>query len=237
MKISICDDNENARDALEKMVQTCVRESEDIKAFSCAKDLMDDYNENGQGDIIFMDIKLKEDDGIQVAKLMQEVYPGVKIIFITGDVTQSENIFAARPTGFLIKPVTLEKVRESIRKAIEQIKAEKNYYITLQSKKGIVKFLSSDIYYVESIKRTVKIYEKKGVQTIYMKLDDFMEAASGVFLRCHKSYAVCMDKIKCFSAKEIELCDGKKVPVSRARYKAARAIFWEFCKTGTEFVE
>ena len=70
-------------------------------------------------DLILTDIKIPYINGIELSKMIREVYPLVKIIIITG---YNEFDFAKEAAnlgviGFISKPVTLENIRELLEKA------------------------------------------------------------------------------------------------------------------------
>ena len=61
--------------------------------------------------------------------------------------------------------------------------------------------------------------------TVYMKMDELEKILPEYFLRCHKSYIVNMNQILSLSSEGIVLESGKKLPVSRAKYREAKRRF------------
>jgi len=77
-------------------------------------------------DLILTDIRIPYIDGIELSKMVREVYPLVKIIIITG---YNEFDFAKEAAnlgvvGFISKPITLENIRELLIKAEESLNSE-----------------------------------------------------------------------------------------------------------------
>lgn len=79
-----------------------------------------------------------------------------------------------------------------------------------------------DVVYIESEGRYLHIYTLKEQMTIRSKLKDFLDGVEEVFLHSHQSFAVNMAYIKKFKKNEIELCNGKIVPISRSRFKSSK---------------
>ena len=73
-------------------------------------------------DIAFLDIEMYDITGIEVAKQLKELNPIVNIIFSTGYREYMEDAFELYASGYILKPVTMEKVRsqlENLRYPIE----------------------------------------------------------------------------------------------------------------------
>ena len=62
-------------------------------------------------DIAFLDIEMKETDGVTAAKKLKEFNPDINIIFATGFGSYRAAAFDLHASGYLIKPITAEDVR------------------------------------------------------------------------------------------------------------------------------
>lgn len=81
------------------------------------------YMENHTVDVVFLEIMLQKMMGIELARQMQQINPHVNIIFTS---SYSNYIYEAmseiRCSGFIVKPVTTEKIKrelEDLRHPIE----------------------------------------------------------------------------------------------------------------------
>lgn len=82
---------------------------------------------------------------------------------------------------------------------MEKIKEEDRSCLLLQSRGEIVKIKIDDIWYVESSRRNLTIYEQAKAASVLMKLSDMEKLLPEYFLRCHQSYLVNMDRIRKFT--------------------------------------
>ncbi len=231
MKVYICDDDKSVLSELEKMIRSLMKieaEEWEVQTFLSAVDLDTFTTRRGQADIILMDVCLEMENGIEAAKNMQEKYPSTQIIFITGYINAAEDIFDARPSAFLIKPVNLDKLNNALKRAMK-CKEEKEEYFTLESQHTVTKIKLKEVDFVESQKRVLHIHGEVESQQTYMKLDEFMEVAPNRFLRVHKSYAVNIDKVKHLTSDQVKLITGQTIPVSRKRYKQVKYQFLKYC--------
>ena len=81
------------------------------------------YMENHTVDVVFLDIMLRKMMGIELARQMQQINPPVNIIFTS---SYSNYMYEAmseiRCSGFIVKPVTTERIKrelENLRHPIE----------------------------------------------------------------------------------------------------------------------
>lgn len=116
------------------------------------------------------------------------------------------------------------EAREKLNTLIMQIRPS----ILVSNKGALHRIPCADILYAESNKRVVNIVGQERICTVYMKMDQLEELVEQGFVRCHKSYLVNMLYIKYFSAEGIILENGKKIPVSRAKYRNAKECIEKF---------
>ena len=65
-------------------------------------------------DVVFLDIEMQEINGIEAAKRFQVINPAINIIFTTGYSQYAPDAFLLRASGYILKPVTTEKVRKEL---------------------------------------------------------------------------------------------------------------------------
>lgn len=79
-----------------------------------------------------------------------------------------------------------------------------------------------DVIYVESEGHYLHIYMVEGKIIIRSKVKEFLDGIEEIFLHSHQSFAVNMAYIKKFGSNEIELKDGRKIPISRSKFKESK---------------
>ena len=118
IKIAICDDEQLVRDYIENILRRKYGDGIVISHYEKAESLLEAWEQaDNREDIVLMDIRLTQMDGISAAQNLQEKHHNVKIIFITGYIDYATEIFRAEPIYFLIKPVREEKLIEAVEKA------------------------------------------------------------------------------------------------------------------------
>lgn len=231
MKIGICDDNTELCNYLKEQLQEEYGSEIAVTTYFTTKELMADYEKGRDrniADILLMDIDVNGTNGIDVAKGLQERFSGLKVIFITGHIDYSTEIFRASPSNFLVKPIDRGRLVEAVGKAMEQLESEERECFIVTFKGNVFKIKARDILYFESEKRTVILHARHDNWTIYRKLDDVQEELPDYFLRCHQSYLVNMNEIKSLKPLRLELYQGAEIPVSRPKYKETKDRFLEY---------
>lgn len=230
IRLGICDDDTKIIEILSKMITEQYGEQMLIRSFHSPTEVLNFCEESGSVplDIVLIDILLKRENGIELAKRLQNMSRRIKIIFITGYLEYSADVFQIEPVYLLKKPISAIKLVEAIDKAIEKIKIEESQCITLCSKGTVFRVNVTYISYAETSNRKLLVHQNEEIISIYMKLDELEEKLGNVFLRCHHSYLVNMAFIKTFTTQEIELWDGTKIPVSRPKSAAAKERYLRY---------
>ena len=95
-----------------RMLEMAVKEARpdaDITAFSKQTDLLNEAKTNGC-DIAFLDIHMRGMNGVELAKELKAVNPKMNIIFVTGYSEYTGAAMQLHASGYIMKPVTKDKV-------------------------------------------------------------------------------------------------------------------------------
>lgn len=229
-KIAICDGNQDTLEAMRRLLAAQYGKELQVSTYPSGKELLRAWqrDERRKADIILIDVKAEEENGINAARQAQEIFGDVKVIFSTGTLEFAEEIFEANPVYLLSKPIKQDRLFEAVDRAIEQIEESEAASVTLISKSFIARVKADDIWYVESERRILTVHTHDEDIRVNMKLGDLEERLPEYFVRVHQSYLVNMKQIRVFSAKGVELADSRSIPVSRPRYAKAKEIFLQF---------
>ncbi|NLO46896.1 MAG: response regulator transcription factor [Clostridiales bacterium] len=232
LTIAICDDSPIQLESVHRMIKDLmVRENAEhsILCYSEAERLLDYLSAtDGMADIVFLDIKLPNQSGIEIAKTVNMLYPRIKIIFMTAHITYARDIFDASPTYFLLKPLSQQKLEAALEAAISAVNNEIDRTISISSKGQLYKLRLNLIEYAMSSGRIVTFFEEGRKIVIYTKMDDVVPKMGASFLRCHQSYLVNMDRIMSFDKLSLVLYSGVTIPVSKNRHTQAKATYLKY---------
>ncbi|MCQ2448026.1 MAG: response regulator [Oscillibacter sp.] len=100
---------------LEKLKRTvaAVAPDADLYAFSKAREALE-FTQTTPIDIAFLDINMRILSGMELANQIQAIYPKVNIIFCTGYAEYALDAHDLHCSGYLLKPVSEEKVADAL---------------------------------------------------------------------------------------------------------------------------
>ena len=236
MKIALCDDDKAMRDYITSLIKEVLQDTE-IAIFENGEEMCS-ANENF--DISFLDIKLQNMSGIDVARRIRETqdkYSKSKsiIIFITGYSEYVEEAFDVNAFHYLLKPIDEKKFKIVFNRAINEISSAMSYkqkYVIVKRNSVQKKILFEDIYYIESSNKKVIFHTKDGILDIYGKMDEWQEELVDSFYRCHRGYLVNMEKITAYSYDTIEVINGDSLILAQKKYPEFIKAYMRYAKSG-----
>lgn len=228
MNIFILDDEEVIVDSLGSMLKSIGSDKDNIYGYTDYRKFLEDIKTK-KCDILFIDIRLDNTNGIELIKENGIYLKGTKLIYITGYDEYIEDVFETELVYLIKKPLNEEKVEKAYLKAIEKFNKE-NKVIVVKTLKETRKVKINEIYYIESDARLVNIYLKNEVLVSYGKLSDMEEILKGNFLRTHKSYLVNLERVKSYKHNQVILDNGKVVPISRNSISKVKNEIFDYVK-------
>lgn len=112
MNIIALDDEELALEGLLDAIRAASPEAE-LHGFSYAEDVLD-YLQTHTCDVAFLDVELAGMNGVELAAQLKLQNPDVNIIFATGFSSYQGKAFDLHASGYLMKPITAEKVKKEL---------------------------------------------------------------------------------------------------------------------------
>lgn len=228
MNIFILDNEEIIVESLIGMLKNICGERVNIYGYTDYDKFLKDIKLK-KCDILFMDIRLNEANGIEFIKENVEFLKNTKLIYITGYDEYVEDVFETDLVYLIKKPLNEEKVGKAYLKAIEKINKE-NKVIVVKTLKETRKVKISEIFYIESDARLVNIHLKNEVLVSYAKLSDMEKLLKGNFLRTHKSYLVNLERVKSYKHNQLILDNGKVIPISRNSVSKVKNEIFDYVK-------
>lgn len=227
LKIAICDDIIEITSHLEDIILKISKKNlinVDIKFFFSGYDLLRYINNGNDFDLIFLDIEMKNINGIQVGNEIREFIGDndTQIVYISGTNKYAMDLFKIRPFDFLVKPLDLDKVEDVFLTYLRT--NDKNTYFSYQKGRAYNRVEIKDIMFFEGNNRKVNIVSKDGIDSFYGSINEVYENVNNIgFIYIHKSYIVNTLYIKHYMYDKIILFNDKELPISQSRRKSIRA--------------
>lgn len=112
MTVLLVDDEKILLNKLNKLVAQELPQA-DCHAFTKAQEALD-FGSRNPVDVAFLDIQMRGMDGLELARHIQEHNPKANIIFCTGFSDYALGALELNCSGYIMKPVTQEKIRSAL---------------------------------------------------------------------------------------------------------------------------
>lgn len=235
MKIAIFDDEQFYLENTEKIIRSsCTAVNAEIFTFNTSKN----FSVNTVGtaayfDIIILDIKMPEIDGITLAEYIRQRNSRVRIIYLTNYIEYATEVYNTEHTFYVLKDNAEDRLPIAINKAAEQLKSIENDIIYIKGlKDGIIRIRVDDILYIERHQRESVICTVSSNEATYENIEDIVaKIKPDIMARCHRSFCVNMRHIKKLSGSEILLDNSETLKLSRNYTKKFKEDFMRFIKS------
>ena len=233
MRIAICDDEILQLELLKHYVEKWADEegiNPSIELFKSAESFHFEWLEDSSYDIILLDIQMAELSDIELAKLIREKDKHIQIIFVTAIPDYIGEGYDVDAINYLIKPISEEKLRECLNKAINKKEIQPKS-ILVEIDGGVHRIYEDSIIHLEIKGHELFIYQKEKTIVTRRPLNEMEELLSeDEFIRPHRSYMVALKYIKRINKKDIILKNGTTIPISRGNYKEVQRRFFDYFK-------
>lgn len=203
MNIAICDDEENIRIYIRKLIQKQETFCK-ITEFSSGKELLEFQDETNaeEIDILFLDISMGDEDGMTVAKQLR---------------SQMESNF---------EQVFAQTIREY--QYLMAKKKEKPKEVLVRNGNRTRSVSADDIYYIESSNRKVTLYLRHEKIEYYDKISSLESELKPDFFRIHKGYLVNIKYVERYDRTEVKMRNGESLLISKYKYQDFVKCYLEY---------
>lgn len=187
-------------------------------------DQLRNYLKTNHLDILFLDIDLGQESGIEIATWVAKNYPDVITIFVTGHREFAVEAFEVDAIGYLVKPYDIKKLDNVMKKAMIQLeqknKQEEAQEIIITDENLKKKIDCRDILYIERRMAKSIIVTKQKEYQVYETITSLCERVGDSFMRVNQSEVVNISLISEIKGNEVYLKNGKVFTIGRTYRKA-----------------
>ena len=222
LNIAIVEDNNADAEILESYIKSYMDQDgveHHVERFSDASSFLKEYKPIF--DIIFMDIELPDDNGMNLAKKLRTIDDFTMIIFVTNMSQFAVNGYEVNAFDFIVKPVNYLTFAMKMNRAVRHLSRVKDMSVSIKTDTGTVFVSASKIKFVETQNHGVIYHLSDGAQIVSR---DAMKNVEGVlkeesgFFKCNRCYLVNLryvDKVD----SSVVVIDGNELLISRPRKK------------------
>ena len=204
-KVLIVDDEQHARDELAYLLESAGTIDKVDVACSASEALV--MLQEAPADIVFLDIRMPDLDGIQLARTLGQFSRPPAVVFVSAHEQHAVEAFAIDATDYLLKPVSMERLAATLRRiesrAIGKVDraappegAERDEeaafpFVAVEVAGKIRLIDRGEIRYVEAEGDYVRFHTYKDAYLVRKSLSSLAEQwSSEGFVRVHRSFLV-----------------------------------------------
>lgn len=196
-----------------------------ISSFSSGKDLINSYNKSEKYNILFLDIELPKENGIDIAYTVKHYFDkNVLCIFVSNYPKYMYDCFSVHPYQFIQKPITAAIIEKLMSDIISDIDEQSIYITIIDDTEKKYTLNINDLYYIETINaksKDIAFYTNDNKIITKGTLTDWKNRlADNLFVPCSRTVFVNLLHIHYFQDEEIILDNDTKIHVSKRCKKA-----------------
>lgn len=238
MKVAVCDDDINYCGNLEnyllEIAKKYINLAIEVEVFQSGEEMLRiAEDESVRPQILFLDMEMKQLNGIQTAKKFREKDRDMIIIYVTSYDKYTMESFEVAPFRYLLKPVSFEKIEQVFSAAVDEI-LNNHAYLFFKKNNEKVQINCEDIISIVSEKgRMIRINSREHIvdDLFYAKIKDVEQNLNPfVFVKVNQGTIINMNYIHIISNEEVHLVNGEVIPISRGNKKAVRESYSLYVK-------
>lgn len=234
IKIAFCDDEASVlKELCELTAQYRAQRNREIDciAFHSPLELMVEIERGKCFDIIFLDVIMPGENGMDTAQEIRNYDSNVKIIFLTSSSEYAVQSYTVGAYYYQLKPVSELSFFRLMDAAVSACDKERSDSLILRCKSGIARIELRKVEYCEVIHRTLFLHLTNGeVLESIGSLDELSRRLElyGGFVRPHRSYLVNLEHVRKLSYRAITMRCMANIPIPRGKYQELKQTYLEY---------
>lgn len=242
IKIAFCDDEMEVLHQMNELLDRYqVERNEDITyaAFQSPFELLTEIEKGIRPDILFLDVVMPGQNGLDVAKEIRQYDTNMKIIFLTSSPEFAVESYTVGAYFYQLKPIWEESFFRLMDSVLSECEKKKKNSLILHSKDGITRVNLQQLEYCEVLGRKLLFHLENGaVLESAGSLDDLagqlMQYSN--FFRPHRSFLVNMEYIQNISSRSIKMVNDAVIPIPHGKCSEIKNTYMEYAFNGEQAV-
>lgn len=242
IKIAFCDDDMEVLHQMNGLLERYrVERNEDITyaAYQSPFELLTEIEKGISPDILFLDVVMPGQNGMDVAKEIRQYDTNMKIIFLTSSPEFAVESYTVGAYFYQLKPIWEESFFRLMDSVLAECERKKKNSLVVRSKDGITRIDLQQLEYCEVLGRKLLFHLENGaVLESAGSLDDLagqlMQYSN--FFRPHQSFLVNMEYIQNISSRSIKMVNDAEIPIPHGKCSEIKNTYMEYAFNGEQAV-
>ena len=180
--------------------------------------------------IAVLDIVLRQENGISLARTLLRRYPDCQIIFVSGYPQYVSDVYDVAHLGMVLKDQLEPQLPKFLLRALDLMHRSQGKTLSVLSNRMPLQIGLSAVLYLERKDHITYIHLVSGqALRTRQKLSELLAQPSCESLcRCHVSYAVNLGHVAALNVRSFQLKSEEQIPISRVYTQSARAAYYAY---------
>ena len=227
MRIAVCDDDPREQEQFDEALREW-DPTRNAERFLSGASLLEAAGRTPRFDLVFLDIYLPGEDGVEIARRLQKISPDTGIAFVTTSREHAVEAFSLDALHYLVKPVRGEDVVEVFRR-LNQLRTRQRSSITFSVNAQRHTVFLDQICLLENDNHAVNVSLSDGRRLkVWMTFGELEQKLDESFLKINRGIIVNMDYIAQMGIDVCILQDGSRMPIAVRQSTSIRAAYDDY---------
>ena len=228
MLIAICDDNSADAEKIRFSLMDITQDLE-MKCFSTGTELIESVKSGNNYSVLFQDVYLEKESGIEVAKSVKELSPDTQVIFVTSSLDHAIDAFKVQATDYLVKPCSEADIVKAFARVSVKMNTKYSVPVVINTGKEIHVFHTEKVIKIESDRHYTVIYcSNNRTERLLINFSYVAELFGNKFIEIRRGLLVNPGFIEKISGVNVILADGSSYILPKAKKDAVTAKYIEY---------
>jgi DNA-binding LytR/AlgR family response regulator len=228
MLIAICDDNSADAEKIRFSLMDITQDLE-MKCFSTGTELIESVKSGNNYSVLFQDVYLEKESGIEVAKSIKELSPDTQVIFVTSSLDHAIDAFKVQATDYLVKPCSEADIVKAIARVSVKMNTKYSVPVVINTGKEIHVFHTEKVIKIESDRHyTVICCSNNRTERLLINFSYVAELFGNKFIEIRRGLLVNPGFIEKISGVNVILADGSSYILPKAKKDDVTAKYIEY---------
>ncbi len=228
MLIAICDDNSADAEKIRFSLMDITQDLE-MKCFSTGTELIESVKSGNNYSVLFQDVYLEKESGIEVAKSVKELSPDTQVIFVTSSLDHAIDAFKVQATDYLVKPCSEADIVKAFARVSVKMNTKYSVPVVINTGKEIHVFHTEKVIKIESDRHyTVICCSNNRTERLLINFSYVAELFGNKFIEIRRGLLVNPGFIEKISGVNVILADGSSYILPKAKKDDVTAKYIEY---------
>ena len=228
MLIAICDDTKTDAEKIRFALMDITDELETVW-FDTGKKLTESIKKGCFYSLIFQDIYLESENGIEIAQTVRELSPDTQIIFVTTSLDHAIDAFRVQAADYLVKPCSETDIVKAFARVNLRINKQITPPVTITIGREIRVFHPDNVIKLESDRHYTIIFLSSGKsERVHKNFSETAELFGKNFIELRRGLLVNQQYIERIKGAAVILTDGSTYILPKAKKDSVIACYTEY---------